>query len=369
MLDRTKLIKELREISADLFIDYSAQYAYAQEIWDKICQDSLFIHKVKSASSSWALPWWTDSLHETILVTPPSHPYRVLAVDGSQIYPDKHQGTLCFLINIGTVLLTYGIPDAQRVMLTTQPHVFVAGTDNNELDATAEVVNCRRQEYELHKGLILGRQLMQQSTVPLVFLCDGSLIFWHLESKDIQLKHTFLSCYLALLQQLYEAKIPTAGYISLPKAKDLVSLICYYLDDKPTQPIDHVVDAAIMKSVLPLYHRSIVFKSNSSICASYPEHLRPYFVYIHLDNEIGRIEFPAWIAQDPYYLDLVCQTVLDQSIKGNGYPIALAESHEQAVVKGPDREFFYQVIQKIGIERNERISMSQKSIKKRAIGI
>ncbi len=369
MLDRTKLIKELRAISADLFLDHSAQYTYAQDIWQIICNDPLFVHRVKSAPASWSLPWWSDSLAECIEVPHRTEPYRVLGVDGSQIYPDKHQGTLCFLINIGSVLLSYGIPDVQRVMLETEPHVFVGGSDDGELEATTEVVNCRRQEYELQKGLTLGRKLIEASDAPLVFLCDGSLIFWHLESKDIQLKHTFLSCYIALLQQLYDSKIPTAGYISLPKSKELVSLIRYYVDDQPAQPIDQVVDAAIMKSVLSLYHRSIVFKSNSSICALYPEHLRPYFVYIHLDNEIGRIEFPAWIAQDQHYLDLVCSIVLDQSRKGNGYPIVLAESHEQAVVKGPDREFFYQVIQKIGIERNERLLMSQKSIKKRAIGI
>jgi hypothetical protein len=47
----------------------------------------------------------------------------------------------------------------------------------------------------------------------------------------------------------------------------------------------------------------------------------------------------------------------------------LAEAHEQAVVKGPDRELFYQLVNKLGIEQKQRIFCSQKSIKKRRMGI
>jgi hypothetical protein len=61
--------------------------------------------------------------------------------------------------------------------------------------------------------------------------------------------------------------------------------------------------------------------------------------------------------------------ILDQSIKGRGYPVCLAEAHEQAVVKGPDRDFFYHVLQKVGIEQKQHYVVSQKSLKKRGIGI
>ena len=85
--------------------------------------------------------------------------------------------------------------------------------------------------------------------------------------------------------------------------------------------------------------------------------------------EIVRIEVPAWIARNQKHLTTVAQIILNQSLKGRGYPVALAEAHEQAVVKGPDREFFYHLIQKIGIENHQRMHLSQKSIKKRGIGI
>ena len=46
-----------------------------------------------------------------------------------------------------------------------------------------------------------------------------------------------------------------------------------------------------------------------------------------------------------------------------------SDLHEQAVVKGPDREFFYHLIYKIGLESNKNLKASQKSIKKRGIGV
>ncbi|MDP3889286.1 MAG: hypothetical protein Q8Q25_01945 [bacterium] len=55
--------------------------------------------------------------------------------------------------------------------------------------------------------------------------------------------------------------------------------------------------------------------------------------------------------------------------KGGGYPIAIAEAHEQAVVKGPDRDFFYHLLTKMSMERQHQLSVSQKSMHKRRIGI
>jgi hypothetical protein len=55
--------------------------------------------------------------------------------------------------------------------------------------------------------------------------------------------------------------------------------------------------------------------------------------------------------------------------KGYGYPVVVAEAHEQAVVKGADREFFYHLITKFGIEQRRRTVTSQKSSKKRVVAV
>ena len=113
----------------------------------------------------------------------------------------------------------------------------------------------------------------------------------------------------------------------------------------------------------------IVFENKSSITVFYPAHVKPFFFYINTGMEIGRVEIPAWIAQDSLLVDFIATVIVDQCIKGGGYPVALAEAHEQAVIKGPDRDFFYHVLQKMVIERKRSVVMSRKSYKKRGMGI
>jgi hypothetical protein len=161
----------------------------------------------------------------------------------------------------------------------------------------------------------------------------------------------------------------------LPKNKELVNLIRVSLADfdekvcMNSQEIQHVVDTTVASMYLEPQTRTALFKSGAPIAQLYPDHLVPYFFYLHTGHEIARIEIPAWIAHDEAAVTLVARMLLDQSIKGRGYPVVLAEAHEQAVVKGPDRDFFYQIITKLGIERKKRIILSQKSVKKRGIGI
>ncbi len=376
MLDRLKLIIELQQVADKLFVDATPSYHLAQDIWRLIVADSTFLYKVREViNAPWPVPLWQGNLGDMYPIQPASYPYVVLSVDGSQIYPDRHNVLSCFLINTGSVVLPYDIAH-KRVQLFSDPTVF-AGVDENQQSFTTDGVNCKRQELELRAGLELAKNIKQEygEDAPCVLLFDGSLIFWHLSSKDIAVRDQFLNAYLALLDELYDEKIVVAWYISMPKSKELMSLVRLYLCNFDTdkkelyEPVNSVIDSGIMFSALDPYTRSIIFSNHSSISAYYPSHLRPFFFYLHTGNEIGRVEIPAWVAEDENLIDMVAQIVIDQCVKGGGYPVALAEAHEQAVVKGPDREFFYHFLQKMGMERNHTQSVSRKSIKKRGIGI
>ena len=377
MLDRLKLLIELANVADKLFIDTTPSYHLAQDIWQSIIADPTFLYKVRQVHNApWPVPLWQGNIGDIIAVERIiDYPHVVLSVDGSQIYPDRHNVLSCCLINTGSVVLPYHCQNG-RVQLFSDPTVF-AGVDENQQPFTTDGVNCKRQELELRAGLDLSKKLKATypDTIPAILLFDGSLIFWHLSSKDIQVRDYFLNAYLALLDELYQEKTIVCWYISMPKSKELMSLVRLYLcnfdvDKKELyESVDNVIDSGIMFSVLDPYTRSIVFSNHSSISAYYPAHLRPFFFYLHTGNEIGRVEIPSWIAQDDTMIDLVASVVIDQCIKGGGYPVALAEAHEQAVVKGPDREFFYHFLQKMGMERNHTQSVSRKSLKKRGIGI
>lgn len=376
MLDRLKLLVELAQVADKLFVDTAPSYHLAQDVWQRIIHDPTFLYKVMQISNApWPVPLWHGNLADVIAINKVAFPHIVLSVDGSQIYPDRHNVLSCCLINTGSVVLPYNCEN-RRVQLFSDPTVF-AGTDERQQPFTTDSINCKRQELELRAGLDLYKKIKNEhgDNVPCVLFFDGSLIFWHLSSKETDVRDYFLHAYLALLDELYQEKTLTCWYISMPKSKELMSLVRLYLCDfvverkELYESVNSVIDSGIMYRVLDPYMRSIVFSNHSSISAYYPHHLRPFFFYLHTGNEIGRVEIPAWIVQDESLVDLIAQIVVDQCIKGGGYPVALAEAHEQAVVKGADREFFYHFLQKMGMERQHGQSISRKSLKKRGIGI
>ena len=375
MLNRALVFSQLQTLSTSLFADTSAEYQIAQQSWQRICADPLFVYKVRAANTALLVPDWSEVIGTNIKIENIVNDYSILGIDGSQIYPDRHQGTSCFLVNIGSIILYYGICSGQRVLLNSQPYLFTPETSPAGMFGP-ELVDCLRQELELEIGLALSKKTdVSNENYPFLFLFDGSIIFWHLASKENNLKEHFLNKYLLQLDQLFQARVLNAGYISLPKSKELVNLVRLelsnfkYVQQEQNDELKHVSDTTIASFFLEPHCRTICFKSNAEIGALYPDHLRPYFFYLNVGTEIARVEIPEWIALAPDLVETVARIILNQCIKGKGYPVALAEAHEQAVVKGPDRDFFYHVITKLSLEKKHRILPSQKSLKKKGIAI
>ena len=371
MLNRPKLLKELENISGKLFADFSDEFSIARESWQRIAADPTFLYKIQALHTSLPLPTWNNHIDETFSISQSIDQYSVIAIDGSQIYPDKHQGTTCFLLNIGSVILNYG-NSVKPVILDSIPRVFLGDEDKIIEYSTPDYINLRREQMEFECGLESAQRL--DSNLPTLLLWDGSLIFWHLESKDPKLRSEFLSRYFRTLQQLYEHNIINASYLSLPKNRELVNLLKVELsggnpDDVEIPSLSHILDVHIVNFFLNPEERTTVFKHRSKTANYYPEPLKPYFFYLHTAYEIVRIELPAWLAHNEETISLISRIIYDQSIKGRGYPVALAEAHEQAVVKGPDRDLFYHLINKLGMNNKHHSKISQKLLKKRSIGI
>ncbi|MGB8367058.1 MAG: DNA double-strand break repair nuclease NurA, partial [Candidatus Babeliales bacterium] len=224
MLDRSKVMRELQQLADKLFPDYSPAYDLAQKSWYRLVADPTFIYKVREFQNPpWPVPTWIDSINKVIPVAKNINDYTIVSVDGSQIYPDRHNNISCFLINIGSVILPYGIQQG-GIAFNSVPYIFTHDDEDIvDLGISPEVVDCRRQELELKVGLELSKEIRKNENSLLLF--DGSLIFWHLASKEAEIRDAFLQSYYALLYQLYEEKIPIASYISSPKSKELLNLI------------------------------------------------------------------------------------------------------------------------------------------------
>src|SRR5437879_5465232 len=212
MLDRAKLMQALQGVSDSLFVVDDDAYELARIIWERRAHDPALMYKLRSSEQQWPLPWWEGAAGQVIPVDAKPNAYTAIAVDGSQIYPDRHQGTGCFLLNIGSAAITYGT--SSSVHFTCEPYVFAQGQEGEASTAMPEMVDCLRQEYELAGGIRLSSA--ERTTEQQLLLFDGSLIFWHLVGQSDEIKKRYMHSYCQLLEQLYHHKKMVAWYISLP---------------------------------------------------------------------------------------------------------------------------------------------------------
>ena len=80
---------------------------------------------------------------------------------------------IVFSLNIGTVLLTY---NPSMVSFSSIPYVYTQ-IDEEDVESSMDIVNCKRQELEFKAGLEHGIAYTQKTKQPPLFLFDGSLIF------------------------------------------------------------------------------------------------------------------------------------------------------------------------------------------------
>jgi len=117
--------------------------------------------------------------------------------------------------------------------------------------------------------------------------------------------------------------------------------------------------------------RSARFASRSPVLRHYGDGPEAgiEFVYLNAGAELVRLEMPAWVGADAATLDLVHAVVHDGCRRGWGYPPALAEAHEQAVIRGSDRDAFLRLVSEAlnGEGRPAEVSQKQLSKNRRAV--
>ncbi len=385
MLNKELFIQELHRSSSQLFSHNAATAALSYVLWAKLDECMPFHEHLKRRALEVQL---SKPLHsrftQTFPVSDQLKHYQVLAVDGSQVYPDRHIAALsCYLINIGGCYFSYG--STSNVQFFSLPSIHTSLEREDGMPLAPDVVDAHREALEYSVAYEKASDFFDQER-PRFVLFDGTLFLWHLEYKAPEVKERFINHHLAILQQCKQKRIPVAGYISLTKSKELVHLIkegVSSLDDgvrtvnselfDELEEIfvnnDNLTDAHLLQEVLQPYERTAVFISASRISSWYPSWLKPCFFYMNMGQEIARIEIPAWLVDEEGMVEMIASLCVDQSTKGMGYPVALAEAHEQAVIKSPDRDFFYHMVFKMGIAQQQPITFSQKSIKKRGMSI
>lgn len=346
--------------------------------------------KIADGKTTWLVADLTDGFD--LHYPPPPLPaeFTVIATDGSHIDVDRHRAIRCYLLNISSVILRYGAnPEA---VLDSHPRLYA---DDEELVIASDGGKVREQPVE---GALLGikrsveecRRLTEMAAeLPAgssaLALLDGSLIFWGLDSYpefviETLIDKGFLGCLSRMRKLNGDRKLALASYISYPRSTDVVNAlrvaICPY--DPPDcdqhcpagkkrecDAVAGVQDKELFSALLVPGERSALFISQSSVVRKrYGEH-RVYFFYLRTEEEIARVEVPQWVAQDKDLLRLTHSLVLDQCRRGQGYPVALSEAHEQAVVTMADRENFWALVEASLVDEKLPNPSSGKSRSKR----
>ena len=371
-----------------------------------------------------------EPLDTRVSINPAPEAHTVIATDGSQINPSHHEIAYCYLLNIGRVVLHYGqsrfpLLDSQPEVIYRPEDLYASrqwGIRTEEwmghrrtvseavvLGELGEAVNCEKGEKgkgergkgngeNLEGGPGLAGQptkgqrslrnkksrqlsLLQRPAVPTLAMTDGSLIYWFLDQMPAPARDQILEPILAAWDRLRQAQVPMVGYLSASRSSEALNFLrlqsCPHsqpdcqkhcegqTDGAPCQVFSPLRDVTLWATLLEPGQRGPLFKSSADSLQLYGDH-QVYFCHVHVGAEIARVEFPEWVVNDPKLFDAALSLTLTQVQKGFGYPVTLAEAHNQAVVRGGDRNRFFALLEQQMLRAGlQNVGTSYKEARKR----
>jgi hypothetical protein len=395
-LDITQVYSQIEAMAGDLKshqADYAQQLDNALATLKSVPADQGALHnKIEAAKATFLVAGLKEKIgmHAPSVKLPPD--FTVIASDGSHIDVDRHHSPRLFLLNIGLVYLQYGNqPDAE---FTTIPTVYfgdemqtIRSDDGRQALIEGPLLGVKRGVEECR--CLADTTCAVDNSFPGLSLVDGSLIMWGLVGERFEnfvIDNLLEQGLLKQLDRFHELngrkKAAVASYISFPRSTDVVNVL--RLQVCPHDPVDcdkyckgkyegrecdlvgGPLDRDVFGKLLANGERSALFASRSSIIKKYGIH-QVCFFYIKLDDEVARVEVPLWVADSAELLDLTHAIIADQCGKGFGYPVALSEAHEQAVVTGADRAAFWDLVDRVmtdeGMETKGSLKQRSKKVR------
>jgi hypothetical protein len=405
MLDINKVAKQLPGIGQHLVRENAANQQRLQLATTSLLQAIDRQLELAQIQQQWgnrlffntSIP--VEPLDTRIDIAAPPAQQTVLATDGSQIAPSHHEIAYCYLINVGRVMIHYG--QNLHPLLDSIPEVFYQQEDlyisRQWGISTEEWLGYRRAVSEATVLAELGCNWVDppfgfnieeplsrragKPPIPTLAMVDGSLVYWFLEQLPTDAREQILNPILAAWEQLRVAGIPIVGYLSSSRSIDNLNLLrllvcpnevpdcpthCGDATRLPCQQFEGVRDTTLWNTQLSPGQRSCWWQSTAKILDWYDDRHKIYFCYLHVGTEIARVEVPAWVAQDETLAGVALSLIIAQVNKGYGYPVALAEAHNQAVVRGADRSSFFALLEQELVKTGlKNVGTSYKETRKR----
>ena len=320
-------------------------------------------------------------------------------MDGSHIDVDRHLPLRCHLINLGGCALSYGANHGCQ--LFSEPSLAVTDRDlylrrpddpSDEALISGPLLGALRTVREMERLADAVADLPQDR--PALALLDGTLAFWELQRGNYPrfVADTLIGKQLrSALARLREAStdrrpLVVAAYTSRPRTTEAAGAVRLMLCDQDDADCNRCCNARhsdrprcdaaagfddreLFEVLLEPGQRSPLYQS-SRLAARFALGLTVgeewnSFFYLHGGGEIARVEIPDWLADDPRLLALAHAMLVKQCQLGLGYPVAISEAHEQAVISGHDRSEFRKMALMLLEQRGLPTPESAKSISKR----
>jgi hypothetical protein len=295
----------------------------------------------------------------------------VLAADGSQIFMDRHAEVEYGLVNVGVIQMQHAANTPAATSVSSK--LFYDAQVANISDST---LSLRR---DLNERTLLAEQAAQ-APAPVITFTDGPMELWGAKAEGGEEAAEFqrsLEEYLAILEQMHQANVTTAGYVDKPSA-DLVVRLLEVAKAEPEQlknirkehPLRGVRDIELYRQLLQPGQRSAVFAMQSQSAKRYQGALGLHFFYLNVGagrQGLARVEAPAWVVENEAMLDGLHAMLIHQCriMGARPYPYLLHRAHETAVVSHDEQEEVTQMIihelQRRGAWKAARSSSSAKT--------
>lgn len=359
--ERKKTLDERRTKARDLLQTYASELDFLRAKVDSA--------KAADANIRCALP-----LNESLASSHPAPAsvieatltHRVatlIAADGSQIIPDRHEAVQFGLINVGALVLKLNSGESPKVYTDSQllfDHELYTDTGSVSQDD----IEFSRDIAERKKLLELAKE--QKGT--LIALTDGPVEIWGAKSANEGDYQKTLEQHKSILSQLQSRDVTVAGYVDKPGADLVIRLLELTLLDmeqmkevRKQHPLRGVTDRWLFSGLLKSGERSAVFAIQSSSRVRYTGSLSLHFFYLNIGDEkhpsIARVEIPEWVAKDDGKMELLHSALIQQcQIMGaRPYPYILHRAHEIAVVSFEEKKQIEQMIQAEQLKNHEEL--------------
>lgn len=286
----------------------------------------------------------------------------IIAVDGSQILPDKHQPEMFGLINIGGVILRVGSgeapdTDVDSILLLDEdlyPDGYLIAESTIELT----------RDLEERKFLLRHASNEFSKAKNVIALVDGPIELWGRRDSDARSEfQRFLGEYLEALKTMASTSVTYAGYVDKPSADHVTRMLeIIALDDSRLEgirdyhPLRGVTDQWLFtkteKLALPPGCRSAIFGLRSRSDDDFTDELGLCFFYLNVSADekypsIARVEIPKWVAQDAEKINALQTALIDQCrvMGAKPYPYVLHRAHETAMVSNDEKKQLVNLLQ------------------------